>query len=408
MPSPRETPVHPAVRALDLERVTHEGTAGIVLHDRLGLSESTFLPEELLPIVGRCDGSHTVQQIRDEASAQVGEEIPLEFVAGLVQQLDERGLLLGPTYDGIALAAAERFLAAGERPARHAGSAGYPRDQGALRHALDQLLPAPAGPSGPLRGLIAPHIDLQRGAEGYAAAYRRLLAAPPADLYVVFGTGHAGPDAPVTGLPLDWQTPLGTVPTDREFVAAVHARIGTAAPIDLLHHRDEHSLEFQMLFLQHLHQRRGGERPFAVAAFLCGALPSTHGDPLAEDWCQDLLRAFRAAEAASGKTVCYLAGADLAHIGPVFGDEAAVDQPRLSQLAAIEQARLRHLQAGAPGAFHAAVDCDRNPDRICSGPAITLCAALAGGKGELLHYGQAAAPDGSQTVSFCAMAFAGG
>lgn len=403
-----ELPTHPAVRALDLERVTHEGTPGIVLHDRLGLSEATFLPEDLLPIVGRCDGSRTVLQIRDEASAQVGEEIPLQFVGGLVQQLDQRGLLLGATYEGLALAAAQQFLAAGERPARHAGSAGYPRDATQLRAALRELIAPPAEAQAPLRGLIAPHIDLARGAAGYAAAYRRLLAAPPADLYVVFGTGHAGPGAPVTGLPLDWQTPLGTVPTERAFLQAVHQRIGAAAPIDLLHHRDEHSLEFQMLFLQHLHERRGGDRPFAVAAFLCGALPSAHGDPLAEDWCLDLLAAFRQAEAASGKVVCYLAGADLAHIGPVFGDDAAVDDARLTQLAAAEASRLAHLQAGVPGAFHAAVDCERNPDRVCSGPAITLCAALAGGKGELLHYGQAAAPDRSQTVSFCAMAFGGG
>ncbi|MCA8967653.1 MAG: AmmeMemoRadiSam system protein B, partial [Planctomycetes bacterium] len=367
MTSPRELPTHPAVRALDLERVTHEGVPGIVLHDRMGLSESTFLPQDLLPIVGRCDGSRTVLQIRDEASEQVGEEIPIEFVAGLVQQLDERGLLLGPTYDGIATAAADAFLAAGVRPARHAGSAGYPRDPAMLRAALHELVTPPPEATAPLRGLVAPHIDLARGAAGYAAAYRRLLAAPPADLYVLFGTGHAGPDAPVTGLPLDWQTPLGTVATDRQFVAAVHERIGAAAPIDLLHHRDEHSLEFQVLLLQHLHQRRGGERPLQVAAFLCGALPSVHGDPLAEDWCQDLLAAFRAAEAASGKTVCYLAGADLAHIGPIFGDEASIDDARLEQLAAAERARLEHLQAGVPGAFHAAVDCDRNPDRVCSG-----------------------------------------
>lgn len=408
MTSPRETPVFPAVRALDLERVTHEGEPGIVLHDRLGLSESTFLPQDLLPIVGRCDGTRTVQEIRDEASEQVGEAIPIEFVTGLVEQLDARGLLLGPTYEAIATAAAEQFLAGGVRPARHAGSAGYPVDATMLRAALRELVTPATGPAPPLRGLVAPHIDLARGAAGYAAAYRRLLAAPPADLYVVFGTGHSGPDAPVTGLPLDWQTPLGTVPTDRTFIAAVHERIGAAAAIDLLHHREEHSLEFQMLFLQHLHERRGGGRPFAVAAFLCGALPSAHGDPLAEDWCQDLVAAFRAAEAASGKTVCYLAGADLAHIGPVFGDEDEVDDDRLAQLAAVERARLEHLAAGLPGTFHAAVVCDRNPDRVCSGPAITLCAALAGGRGELLHYGQAAAPDGSQTVSFCAMAFTGG
>ncbi|MEZ6035831.1 MAG: AmmeMemoRadiSam system protein B [Planctomycetota bacterium] len=242
---------------------------------------------------------------------------------------------------------------------------------------------------------------------GYGAAYRALLGREPADLYVIFGTGHAGPTAPVTGLPLDWETPLGIVTTDRGFVDAVHQKLGAPSPLDLLIHRDEHSLEFQVLWLQHLHQRHFGERPFRVACFLCGALPSADGDPLREPWLQELLSTFRDAAAATRGRVCFVAGADLAHLGPFFGDPEPIDDQRLTRLDADERARLAHLERGAPGPFHAAVDGCGNPDRVCSGPAITLCAALAGGAGELLHYGQARAADDSQVVSFCAMAFAG-
>jgi len=403
-----DIPLRPAIRGLQLQRIDRGKDRGVALSDRLGISEPTFIAEELLPIVGRCDGTKTVAEIRVLASRQVGEDVPIEFVQRLVQQLDERLLLVGERYDAAVAAAAAGFLGGELRPARHAGSAGYPSDPAALRVALTDLVRPPGrDANAPLRGLIAPHIDLARGAAGYAAAYSRLAAAPPADLYVVFGTGHAGPGAPVTGLPLDWDTPLGRVVTDRAFVAAVHDGIGPANPTDLLHHRDEHSIEFQMLFLLHLHQQRGGlRRPFQVAGFLCGALPSVSGDPLAEDWCQRLVAAFRTAARASGKTVCYLAGADLAHIGPFFGDGEPVSDARLVQLAGAERERLAMLERGTPGAFHAAVDCASNPDRVCSAPAITLCAELAGGNGELLHYGQARAEDGSQTVSFCAMAFA--
>lgn len=407
MSAKRPPSAFPAIRPLELQQVDRGTERGVVLLDRLGISEPTFVPQELLPIVGRCTGDRSLLTIQQQASAQLGETVPQTFVEDLIAQLDERLLLLGERFDGAVARAAEAFLAGGVRPASHAGSAGCPRDPVALRAALRELVRGPAGPQQPLRGLIAPHIDLQRGGAGYRAAYERLLAAPPADLYVVFGTGHAGPAAPVTGLALDWQTPLGTVTTDRQLLAAVHAVLGAPDPADLLHHRGEHSLEFQMLFLQHLHELRGGQRPFQVAGFLCGALPSESGDPLAEDWVQRLLAAFRAAEQASGKTVCYVAGADLAHIGPFFGEDPAIDDARLEALAAAERQRLRCLETGAPGAFHAAVDCGNNPDRICSAPAITLCAALAGGAGELLHYGQARAADDSQTVSFCAMAFGG-
>lgn len=401
-----EKPIEkPAVRPLDVQRVDEPQGRGIVLVDRLGISEPSFIPEQLLPIVGRMTGELTLAQIREQAQPQYADELGDEFVRGVAEQLDERLLLLGDRFDAALQRAAAEFLAEPARPARHAGSAGYPAEPAELRAALARIV-APAGPDPrPLRGLVAPHIDLSRGGPGYAAAYGRLLATPPADLYVIFGTGHAGPSAPVTGLPLDWQTPLGTSPTDAAFVAAVHDAIGAPAAVDLLHHRDEHSLEFQVLLLQHLHELRGAKAPPRVACFLCGALPSASGDPLAEDYGQRLVAAFRAAEAAFDGRVCYVAGADLAHIGPFFGDPDPVDAPRLEQLAATERQHLALLEAARPGEFHAAIARANNPDRVCSASAITLTAELAGGSGELLHYGQARADDGSQTVSFCAMAF---
>lgn len=406
MSTSTDSGLRPAVRAVDVQHVEAPPGPGIVLFDRLGISEPTFVPAALLPVVGRCDGSRTIDEIRREASRQVGEELPLAFVRGIVRQLDERRLLVGPAFTTAAKAAAAEFLAAPFRPPRHAGAAGGPADPGELRQALRRMVGEP-GPALPLpRGLVAPHIDLERGRDGYRAAYNRLLASPAADLYVVFGTGHAGPTAPITGLELDWSTPLGTAPTDRAFVRAVHAAIGGPDPIDVLLHRDEHSLEFQVLFLQHLHERRGDPPP-RIAGFLCGSLPSADGDPLREAWCQRLVSAFRAAEAAAPGRVCYLAGADLAHVGPTFGDAAPVDGARLERLAGTDRAHLEPLLRGEPGAFHRSVVGSGNPDRICSAPAITLCAELAGGTGELLHYGQACAADGDQVVTFCAGVFTG-
>lgn len=411
MPTPiPPLPERPAIRPLEVRQIADGRHRGIVLVDRLGLSEPAFVPEELLPIVGRCTGEATLAQIRRAASEQVGAAVPAEFVAGVVQQLADRLLLLGERFDAAVADAAAAFLGGGARPARHAGSAGYPAEPAALRAALGELVRGPralAAPAAPLRGLVAPHLDLRRGAAGYRAAYERLLAAPPADLYVVFGTGHGGPLAPVTGLSLDWQTPLGIVTTDRGFVGAVHETIGAAQPLDVLLHRDEHSIEFEVLLLQFVHERRGADRPFQVAGFLCGALPSAAGNPLDEDWVQRLLAAFRAAECQAGRSVCYVAGADLAHVGPVFGDPQAVGERQLEALAAAERERLRWLERGEPGGFHAAVACGGNSDRVCSAPAITLAAALAGGPGELLHYGQARTDDGSQAVTFCAMGFPG-
>jgi hypothetical protein len=105
--------------------------------------------------------------------------------------------------------------------------------------------------------------------------------------------------------------------------------------------------------------------------------------------------------------VCYVAGADLAHVGPLFGDPESVGPTRLRQLEGDERSRFAHLERGAPGAFHREVQEAGNPDRVCSAAAITLTATLAGGGARLLHYGQSVDDDGSQAVTFCAASFPG-
>jgi len=398
----------PELRPLPAEPATAGGRDGLALRDPLLLAEPCFVPRELLPILVRFDGTHAPAAVAAAASRELRQRVPVAAVDALVRDLDARLLLVTPRFRAARDDALAHFLATGVRAASHAGSPGYPADPAALRRELAAVLAsAPPVPvhaaSSALCGLVAPHIDLARGRTGYAAAYARLRAAAPADLYVIFGTGHDGPSAPITGLPIDWQTPLGTAVTDRTFVAAVHAAIGPAAPENLLLHRGEHSLEFQVLWLQYVHECAGWPPP-RVAGFLCGALPSADGDPSAEPWLQQTVQALRGA--AGARRVAWIAGADLAHLGRLFGDDAAVDAELLQQLDARDRARLQRLAQGEPGPFHCAVEHGGNPDRVCSAPAIALCALLAGGRAELLHYGQAAASDGSQVVSFCAAAFA--
>jgi hypothetical protein len=401
--SSAEPDARPALRPLEVRRATQGAQRGLVLVDPLGLAlGAAFVPDGLLPIVAKMDGSRTLAEIEAELTAEHGQPLPAGFLAELVGQLDGNLLLLTPRFRAAAEASARAFLAQAVRPARHAGSPGYPAEPHALRAALTDIV-APVGTPSlpPPRGLVAPHIDLQRGRQGYAASYRRLAAAAPPDLFVVFGTGHRGPAAPVTGLALDWETPLGLVRSDRKFLAEVHARIGEPDPIDALLHRDEHSLEFQVLFLKHLWP----QADFEVACFLTGALPSSCGDPGHEEYAQRLLRAFGDAAQARGRRICYVAGADLAHLGPVHGDPLPVDAARCERLRADELERLERLCLGDPGGFHQMVESLGNPDRVCGLSPIYLTATLAGGQAELLHYGQAVAPDGSQVVSFCSVAF---
>lgn len=372
-----------------------------MLVDPLGIaSEQVMVPDGLMPVFGLFDGRRSTDDIQRELEKEHGQEVPDGLVEKLVLQMDEHLMLLSDRFEAALGRAVTEFAALSVRPHSHAGSAGYPADAGPLREALESMVARPderlrAAP----RGLVAPHIDLARGREGYAQAYGYLAESEPADLYVVFGTGHQGPAAMVTGLAMDWDTPLGTVTTDREFVEAVHRQVGPAEDLDLFLHRDEHSLEFQMLFLRHVL----GDHPFEVAGFLTGGLPD--GDTADTDEVQRVVDAFQEAAATAGKTVCYVSGADLAHVGPKFGDDEPVGAERLEKLAAAERGRLQHLVDGNPADFHRSVEADGNADRVCGTTPMYLTGVLAGGNAELLHYGQANEPDGSQMVSYCALAF---
>ncbi len=129
-----------------------------------------------------------------------------------------------------------------------------------------------------LLGVLSPHIDLRRGGPAFAWAYQRLVDESDADLFVIFGTAHSPMRYLFSALRKHFDTPLGTVETDLAFVNRLSAnlkKLPGGADVDLfasdLAHRYEHSIEFQVLFLQYL---LGGRRPFKIVPILTGSFHS--------------------------------------------------------------------------------------------------------------------------------------
>src|SRR5712671_1826428 len=144
MAAPSPDLEHPAFRPLEVQRVQQGRQNGVLLLDRLGIAEPTFVPEELLPIVGRFDGAKSVTAVCAELADAHGESVPETFVHDLVRQLDERLVLRSPRFEQALGSQVRAFLAAGTRPCRHAGSAGYARDPERLRAELARMVPKAA------------------------------------------------------------------------------------------------------------------------------------------------------------------------------------------------------------------------------------------------------------------------
>jgi hypothetical protein len=108
--------------------------------------------------------------------------------------------------------------------------------------------------------------------------------------------------------------------------------------------------------------------------------------------------------AAVPRRYCLVAGADLAHVGPRFGDAEPVSRARLAQIEAEDRALLSLVTGVDAGGFFTAVAVDGDSRRTCGlSPIYALLATLPAGRGRLLRYGQW--PDPQGTVTFASVAF---
>jgi AmmeMemoRadiSam system protein B len=295
-----------------------------------------------------------------------------------------------PTRPSQALAA---YRAQPARPPCCAGAV-YPAERRALARALDRWLELPAArPSGgPPRLVVAPHVDFTRGASVYAPA-ARALAASDADLFVVFGTAHATPSRTFTLTRLDYDTPLGRIPTDRLLVDALARVVGEDALLgEEDAHAAEHAVELPLLAV-----RRAVKHPFRILPVLCSSISHLSDPSRATGPFLDAL----AAEVRDRK-VCYVAGADLAHVGPLYGDARPAEPVELARLAELDRGTLSRLEAGDADGFHREAVQDDARRRIC-GIAPVYAAMRASGRGaRVLAYAQWT--DGVDMVSFAAAA----
>jgi AmmeMemoRadiSam system protein B len=334
-------------------------------------------------------------------------------VTQLVDQLDEGLFLDSPRFHAHRATLLEAFRAAPHRAPSHAGGS-YPDDGPTLARILDGLLarsqgePPPATRNGDAPvGLIAPHIDFPRGGPVYAGAYRALAAADRPDLVVVLGTDHNGTDHPFTLTRKSYATPLGVVETDAHAVDAIVRYTADTPGLDLFadefHHRHEHSIEFQAVWLRHVY----GERVPPVLPVLCGSLHQYVGSgetPSSDSRVVDFLAALR--RVTEGRRTLVVAGADLAHVGPRFGDGpmTAADRERVERA---DRASLAACARGDADGFFAFVSAERDERRICGlSPIFTALALLddRAAPGELFGYAQCDADDrGESFVSIAAM-----
>jgi AmmeMemoRadiSam system protein B len=369
------------------------------------------VPHQTAAILELFDGAHSLQDIQEAIGRRFGMLLAREQLMEVVRSLDECLLLESPHFAGHREAVERDFRQAPQRPARLAGKS-YPSEPEALRRELDGYFGAAEGPgdtlpnpaAARLSGLVVPHIDFPRGGPCYAWGYRELAGSPPVDRYIILGTVHVPIAQPFALTRKDFETPLGPAEADQEFLEALLARVGPGYLKDEFAHRGEHSIEFQAVFLRHVIP---AGRPVRIVPVLCGSFHQqveARCAPAPGGQMETFLEALRDTMAAVGGRTVIVASADLAHVGPQFGDPWPLTPGQLRELDAADRRMLSSAEAGDAEGFFRAVARDGDRRHICGLPPIYAALRILGGHpGRLIRYNQW--PDPNGTVTFAALAW---
>lgn len=299
----------------------YQGSAAYVIKDGLGLiPEPVIVQGSGLELMRFMDGKRNIQDIQLEfMRAHNNVYFSQEEITKYVSALDAAMILDSPRYQESKARIVAEYNQLDIREAHLAGKA-YPTESKELNSLLASILqqaeplPDTIIPDS-IKALVAPHIDIELGRKVYANAYSAISRLTPRRI-VVLGTGHNLRDGFFALTSKDFLTPLGRVSTHKEWIQSLYTAGGDAVCADDMAHRSEHSLEFQLLFLQHLF---GSD--FSLVPVLCGSfhqiLMALHR-PSENPGIKDFLQQLRNCVADDPSTLI-VAGVDFSHVGPKFG-----------------------------------------------------------------------------------------
>jgi hypothetical protein len=189
------------------------------------------------------------------------------------------------------------------------------------------------------------------------------------------------------------------LPTEVDVIDALADGIGQEAAFAAeLNHRSEHSIELAAVWL---HFVRRGE-PVPLVPVLCGsfaAFVAGEADPARHP-------PFAAAvevlgEAMEGRRCLVVAAADLAHVGPAFGDRHGIDFVARAQQRNADERLLAAVCAGDHADFFAQIRDEGDRRNVCGLPPIYLALRLLGeARGRPVGYAQCPAdPQGTSFVT---------
>jgi AmmeMemoRadiSam system protein B len=264
--------------------------------------------------------------------------------------------------------------------------------------------PARAAADG-LFAIAAPHVSPAGGSRSYRTAYSLLGPQHRDRTFVILATSHYGQPETFGLTRKSFRTPLGDASPDLPLIDWLAAHGGEGVSMEDFCHSFEHTVELQVVFLQHA--LGSGVRVLPV---LCG--PFAHsliegGMPEDDDRVRRFFDALGELREREGDRLFFILGVDMAHMGARYNDRfaALANRGAMAEVAARDAARIARIEAGDAGGFWELVRPRRDDLKWCgSAPFYAFLKAAPRARGELLSYEQWNIDEHS-VVSFAGMAF---
>jgi AmmeMemoRadiSam system protein B len=380
---------------------------GLVIRDPFQYSDATLIvPPGLVACLEFFDGQHSSLDLREYLVRATGELDVGQIEQHLTETLSAAGFLDDEAFLRHKEETEQAFAAAPVREAAHAGS-GYPEEKSELIRTFDEYL----GPAAPTNGdskllaIAAPHVSPFGGVDSYRAAYSALSPSDADRTFVILGTSHYGAPDRLGLTRKPFVTPFGETVPDIGLIDEILTKSGDATAMEDYCHAIEHSIEFQVVFLQHLFGPK-----IRIVPILCGSYANSiydGGAPEQNDQVNRMLDALGEIAAREGDRLLWVLGIDMAHMGRRYGDPfpALVGRDEMEQVAARDQTRITCMESGDARGFWDLVQENHDDLKWCgSAPIYTFLKAVPQARGRLLHYQQWNIDDQS-VVSFAGMSF---
>ncbi len=388
---------NPKVRWVETIPFAQEGKEFFILRDTEGITENALVvSKEMAFMISLMDGSRTARDIQVDFMRAAGELVYIEKIEELIDTLDSHFLLLNENYRNHYNKLREEYEKSPVRKAALAGK-GYSSNKMELLAYLDEMIKNGTNGTiqGEITGIVAPHIDYSRGMGVYQKTYPYLKGCFK-PLLVIFGTCHH-PTEKILSISLkDYETPLEIIRNAKGLGALIRENDVLREYIDEWPHRNEHSIELQLPFVQFMMQH-----DIEILPVLTGSMHEyIEGERKTDDGeIDEIVKNLKGVLAAYGKPFIILSGADLAHIGLQFGDRFELDIGVLARSKARDELILESIKKSDAEGFLNIIKEEKDARRICGlTPIYFQLKLLEESRCDIVGYDQWT--DGKSSVSF--------